>query len=95
MKPTKKEYKEIVEAIKNQSETIMPDVLEDDYLSGRIIIHRKYMPDCPSWCGDIAYVVFGEVCYQTILLKNGHIGYGSGWKIYKEINEKEMTSYSN
>ena len=90
MKPTNKEYKEIVKAIKNQSETTMPDVLEDDYLTGRIIIHRKYMSDGPSWTGDIAYVVFGEVCYQTILLNNG-----SGWKIYKEINENEMISYSN
>ena len=88
MKPTKKEYKEIVKAIQDQSEFTCGDVLEDDYLDGRITIHRKYMSDGPSWTGDIAYVIYGEVCYQTILLNNG-----SGWKIYKEINEREMFSH--
>ena len=89
MKPKKDEISSISKAIYNYYELSKDDLYVDP---DRIAIIRNYVSDCPSWCGQIAFVVFGEVCYQLILIRPND---KSNWKVYKDINEKEMLSFDD
>lgn len=87
MKPTTEEYKGIVKAIcayLNQDEE---ELCTD---KSRVCVLRDYMPDGPSWIGDMAFVVFGESCFTMILRNSGTDE--DGWKVYRDIHENEMTT---
>ena len=87
--PTKAEYKAINKAVHEYNEgRYDPD---DDnhsweFLVDRVAIIRSYCSDCPSWTGDVAFVIFGEVCFKNILIKeNGK------WEVAETIYEGEYT----
>ena len=82
MKPNKKEVKGIREAIYKHYNMNKDDLYID---SDRIAIIRNYISDCPSWVGDVAFVIFGDVEFNLILRKTNNI-----WKPYKDINESTL-----
>jgi hypothetical protein len=62
-KPTKKELQGILDAHQGWYGTGFDITL--DHLTNVAII-RDYVPDCPSWTGHIALVVWGDACYKDI-----------------------------
>ena len=53
--------------------------LEERYVH----VIEGYFPDGPSWFGDVAWVVHGEVCFQTILRRAP----GEEWRVYLSIDD--------
>ncbi len=82
MKPKKDEISSISKAIYNYYELSKDDLYIDPE---RIAIIRNYISDCPSWVGDVAFVIFGDVEFNLILRKTNNI-----WKPYKDINENTL-----
>lgn len=46
------------------------DVDEVTFDSDNVRVIERYVPDGPGWCGDLAWVVWGEACFQTILRRD-------------------------
>jgi len=82
MKPKKDEISSISKAIYKHYNLNKDDIyIEPD----RIAIIRNYISDCPSWVGDVAFVIFGDVEFILILRKTNNI-----WKPFKDINENTL-----
>tara|TARA_R100000231_G_scaffold124284_1_gene94536 strand:- start:262 stop:525 length:264 start_codon:yes stop_codon:yes gene_type:complete len=82
MKPKKDEISSISKAIYKHYNLNKDDIyIEPD----RIAIIRNYISDCPSWVGDVAFVIFGDVEFNLILRKTNNI-----WKPFKDINENTL-----
>ena len=61
------------------------DVDEVTFDSSNVRVIESYVPDGPSWCGDLAWVVWGECCFQTLLRRD----HGGAWEV--EYNIDDMT----
>jgi len=83
MKPNKKEIEGIREAIYKYFDTNEDEAYID---SDRIAVVRNYISDCPSWVGDVAFVLFGDVEFNLILRKSKDT-----WKPFKHIDENHLT----
>ena len=82
MKPKKDEISSISKAIYKHYNLNKDDIyIEPD----RIAIIRNYISDCPSWVGDVAFVIFGDVEFNLILRKTNNV-----WKPFKDINENTL-----
>tara|TARA_R110002074_G_scaffold78639_1_gene177901 strand:+ start:2234 stop:2500 length:267 start_codon:yes stop_codon:yes gene_type:complete len=82
MKPKKDEISSISKAIYKHYNINKDDLYIDPE---RIAIIRNYISDCPSWVGDVAFVIFGDIEFNLILLKTNNT-----WKPYKDINENTL-----
>jgi len=82
MKATKEELKSISKAVNNLYGFDKDELYVDE---DRVAIIRNYISDCPSWVGDVAFVIFGDVEFNLILRKTNNI-----WKPYKDINEDTL-----
>tara|TARA_R100000329_G_scaffold79560_1_gene68096 strand:- start:5148 stop:5411 length:264 start_codon:yes stop_codon:yes gene_type:complete len=82
MKPKKDEISSISKAIYKHYNLNKDDIYID---TDRIAIIRNYISDCPSWVGDVAFVIFGDVEFNLILRKTNNI-----WKPFKDINENTL-----
>jgi len=82
MKATKEELKSISKAIYKHYSINKDDLYIDP---DRVAIIRNYISDTPSWVGDIAFVIFGDIEFNLILRKTNNI-----WKPYKDINEDTL-----
>tara|TARA_B100000214_G_scaffold361641_1_gene325250 strand:- start:408 stop:671 length:264 start_codon:yes stop_codon:yes gene_type:complete len=82
MKPKKDEISSISKAIYKHYNLNKDDIYIDP---DRIAIIRNYISDCPSWVGDVAFVIFGDVEFILILRKTNNI-----WKPFKDINENTL-----
>jgi len=82
MKATKAELKSISKAVNNLYGFDKDELYVDE---DRVAIIRNYISDCPSWVGDVAFVIFGDVEFNLILRKTNNI-----WKPYKDINEDTL-----
>lgn len=87
MKVDKKTYEQV-------SETLYTHwgMTKDDYTidKDRMVMIKNYMSDCPSWTGDIVFVVGGESCFIDIVVRNS--GTDKWWVMY-QINENELVSW--
>jgi len=82
MKATKEELKSISKAIYKHYSINEDDLYIDP---DRVAIIRNYISDTPSWVGDVAFVIFGDIEFNLILRKTNNI-----WKPYKDINENTL-----
>lgn len=82
MKPKKDEISSISKAIYKHYNLNKDDIYIDPE---RIAIIRNYISDSPSWVGDVAFVIFGDVEFNLILRKTNN-----NWKPYKDINENTL-----
>lgn len=58
-----------------------PDEVTFDDSNVRFI--WDYCPDGPGWCGHLAWVVWGEACFQTLCAR----GRGEPWKVWYSIGD--------
>tara|TARA_B110000438_G_C15310145_1_gene435012 strand:+ start:232 stop:510 length:279 start_codon:yes stop_codon:yes gene_type:complete len=82
MKVKKDEYVAISKAIYKHYNINKDDLYIDP---DRIAIIRNYISDSPSWVGDVAFIIFGDIEFNLILLKTNNV-----WKPYKDINENTL-----
>ena len=61
------------------------DLDEVTFDSSNVRVIEGYMSDGPGWCGDLAWVVWGECCFQTLLRRD----HGKAWQV--EYNIDDMT----
>ena len=60
-----------------------------DIDKSRMAFIESYTSDCPGWCGQIALVIWGSVCFQTVLINDKE----KGWRIAYEVMEDGLTVY--
>lgn len=87
MKVDNKTHKEVSETLyKHWGST------KDDYEidKSRMTMIKNYMSDCPSWIGDIVFVVGGESCFINIVVRDS--GTDKWWVMY-QIAENELVSW--
>ena len=87
MKVDSKTYKQVSETLYNHWGSTKDDYKID---KDRMTIIKNYMSDCPSWTGDIVFVVGGESCFIDIVVRNS--GTDKWWVMY-QINENELVSF--
>jgi|TARA_R110002020_G_scaffold127255_1_gene285540 hypothetical protein len=91
MEITKKELEKIVKALNNHDggDNYVMDL---DWLKGRIALIRNYQGDCPSWAGDMAFVIGGLDCFKNILYRDSGT---EDWYVKETIHEGEYEEFSN
>jgi hypothetical protein len=97
MEITEKEWGKIVKALNNHDGgdhyiDENGDLLGSDCFEGRFAIIRNYTSDCPSWTGDIAFVIGGEECFKTILYRDSGT---EDWYVKETMHEGEYEEFSN
>ena len=61
---------------------------DDEIHMNHVHVIKNYMPDGPGWVGDLAWVVYGECCFQTLLKRDP----GKDWTVEYDINDMTPTS---
>lgn len=63
---------------------------EYEFDKSRMVMLKNYISDCPSWTGDVVYVVHGEICYQDIVVRDSG---SKDWRLMYSITESDLTNY--
>ncbi len=83
---TEKDLSEINKALEDYFGTDM-GVTED-----RCLFLDGYMSDSPGWSGKVCLVIYGEICYQTLLICDGNTKFAEkGWRVIYDISSDNFT----